>query len=99
MSPRVPMCSRFIAASGKGMPSQGAMPQPTSAHSSLAAPDLLDHGGVVATAITAQNAGFEHRRVERGERHLLPTTFRLLEDQPEVLQRLMDETLRRIFAA
>src|SRR6476659_6034152 len=99
MSPRVPMCSHFIAASGKAMPSQGAMPQPTSAHSSLAPPDLLDHGGIVALAFAALNAGFEHGRVECGERHLLPARFRLLQDEPEILQRLMNETLRRIFAA
>src|SRR4051812_25828299 len=65
----------------------------------LAPLHLLDHGGIVALAFAARHARLEHRSIERGKRHLLPAARRLLEDQPEVLQRLMDETLWGIFAA
>src|SRR4051812_32375671 len=97
-APHVPNPADLDAASGKEEPSQGAVPQPTSAHSSLAPSDFLDHRGIVAFGFAALDAGLKHRRVECRERHLLPAAFGLFEDKPEILERLMDEALRRIFA-
>src|SRR5687767_81284 len=99
MSPtRRSNCRHFAQASFKGASSQGK--SGFAAHGCplglLPPSDLLDHRRIVALAFVALHAGLEHRGVEGCERHLLPAARGLIEDQMEILQRLMDEALRRV---